>query len=137
MLMGSAYKNKGVQPLLDAVNGLLPCPADVENYALDMDQDEAPGARWRATRTRPLVALAFKLEDRTYGQLTYIRVYQGSLRKGDTIINVRTGKKDQGRPGGAHARRPDGGDRGRSRPATSAPFSASTAPRATPSSPRA
>ena len=92
VLIGSAYKNKGVQILLDAVMGLLPCPEDVENFALDMDQDETP-VRLASDPEAPLVALAFKLEDRTYGQLTYIRVYQGSLRKGDTIINVRTGRK--------------------------------------------
>ncbi len=92
VLIGSAYKNKGIQILLDAVTGLLPCPEDVENFALDMDQDETP-VRLASDPEAPLVALAFKLEDRTYGQLTYIRVYQGSLRKGDTIINVRTGRK--------------------------------------------
>jgi elongation factor G len=90
--MGSAYKNKGVQLLLDAVNSLLPCPTDVENYALDTDRDEIP-VRLTSDPEAPLVALAFKLEDRTYGQLTYIRVYQGSLSKGETIINVRTGRK--------------------------------------------
>jgi elongation factor G len=92
VLMGSAYKNKGVQLLLDTVNDLLPCPDDVDNNALDMDQDEAP-VRLVTDPAAPLVALAFKLEDRTYGQLTYIRVYQGALSKGDTIVNVRTGKK--------------------------------------------
>ncbi len=92
VLMGSAYKNKGVQQLLNAVNDLLPCPDDVENSALDMDKDETP-VRLTTDPAAPLVALAFKLEDRTYGQLTYIRVYQGALSKGDTIINVRTGKK--------------------------------------------
>ena len=92
VLMGSAYKNKGVQQLLDAVNELLPCPSEVENYALDMDQNEAP-VLLACDPAAKLVALAFKLEDRAYGQLTYIRVYQGSLSKGDTIVNVRTGKK--------------------------------------------
>jgi elongation factor G len=92
VFMGSAYKNKGVQLLLNAVNDLLPCPSDIENYALDMEKDEATVLLMSAPEA-PLVALAFKLEDRTYGQLTYIRVYQGSLSKGDTIINVRTGRK--------------------------------------------
>ncbi|MBW2055168.1 MAG: elongation factor G, partial [Deltaproteobacteria bacterium] len=92
VFMGSAYKNKGVQPLLDAVTKLLPCPYDVKNEALDMDNGETP-IILSAEPDKPLVALAFKLEEGRYGQLTYIRVYQGSLSKGDTIINVRNGKK--------------------------------------------
>ncbi len=92
VFMGSAYKNKGIQPLLDAVTQLLPCPLDVKNEALDMNAAEQPVVLGNDD-AKPLVALAFKLEDGPYGQLTYIRVYQGSLTKGDTIINVRTGKK--------------------------------------------
>jgi elongation factor G len=92
VFMGSAYKNKGVQPLLNAVTQLLPCPEDVENHALDLNQDEAQVALV-SDPEQPTVALAFKLEDGQYGQLTYIRVYQGKLAKGDTVINVRTGRK--------------------------------------------
>jgi len=92
VFMGSAYKNKGIQPLLDAVTRLLPCPLDVDNQALDMDNGEQPVVLSNDI-DKPLVALAFKLEDGPYGQLTYIRVYQGALAKGDTILNVRTGKK--------------------------------------------
>ncbi len=92
VLMGSAYKNKAVQPLLDAVNTLLPCPLDVENKALDMNENEKE-VTLTGDVNSPLVSLAFKLEDGPYGQLTYIRVYQGSISKGDTIINARTGKK--------------------------------------------
>jgi elongation factor G len=92
VFMGSAYKNKGIQPLLDAVTQLLPCPLDVDNQALDMNNEEQPVVLSNEI-DKPLVALAFKLEDGPYGQLTYIRVYQGALAKGDTIINVRTGKK--------------------------------------------
>jgi len=92
VLMGSAYKNKGIQPLLDAVTQLLPCPLDIDNQALDMNNDEQPVVLSNEI-DKPLVALAFKLEDGPYGQLTYIRVYQGALAKGDTIVNVRTGKK--------------------------------------------
>ena len=92
VFMGSAYKNKGIQPLLDAVTALLPCPADINNQALDLDAEEKP-VDLVTDSTKPTVSLAFKLEDGQYGQLTYIRVYQGKLAKGDTIINVRTGKK--------------------------------------------
>ena len=92
VLMGSAYKNKAVQPLLDAVTQLLPCPSDVENEALDLNNEEAE-VKLSSEYDKPTVALAFKLEDGQYGQLTYIRVYQGKLTKGDTVINVRTGRK--------------------------------------------
>ncbi|WP_319525845.1 elongation factor G [uncultured Desulfosarcina sp.] len=92
VFMGSAYKNKAVQPLLDAVTQLLPCPADITNQALNLDQDEAQ-VDLTSDPAAPTVALAFKLEDGQYGQLTYIRVYQGTLAKGDTVVNVRTGRK--------------------------------------------
>ena len=91
VFMGSAYKNKGVQPLLDGVSRYLPSPVDVENVALDIDNDETP-VKLSCSTDAPLVALAFKLEDGKYGQLTYIRVYQGELKKGDTAVNVRTGQ---------------------------------------------
>ncbi len=92
VFIGSAYKNKAVQPLLDAVEYYLPCPTDVENIGLDLDknEEEFPVSN---NDDDPLVMLAFKLEDGRYGQLTYVRTYQGRLTKGDTIYNVRTGKK--------------------------------------------
>ncbi len=92
VLLGSAYKNKGVQPLLDAVNDLLPCPVEVENTALDLTNAEEQ-VILSGSANDPVVALAFKLEDGQYGQLTYIRVYQGTLAKGETLVNIRTGKK--------------------------------------------
>jgi elongation factor G len=92
VFMGSAYKNKGVQPLMDAITLLLPCPTEITNEALNLDRDEAP-VPLVCDDDKPLVALAFKLEDGQFGQLTYVRVYQGKLAKGDTIYNVRTGKK--------------------------------------------
>jgi elongation factor G len=90
--MGSAYKNKGVQLLLDAVVRYLPNPTEVENTAVDLSADEAPIVL-ASDSQKPLVCLAFKLEEGRYGQLTYTRVYQGALAKGGTIINARTRKK--------------------------------------------
>jgi elongation factor G len=92
VFMGSAYKNKGVQPLLDAVIEYLPNPTEVENEALDQDNNEETVILTNEEDDK-LVALAFKLEDGNFGQLTYIRVYQGSLKKGDTIKNMRDGRK--------------------------------------------
>ncbi|MDD4240422.1 MAG: elongation factor G [Smithellaceae bacterium] len=90
--MGSAYKNKGVQPLLDGVTYLLPTPSEVENIALNMDRNEEPVVL-TCDPAKPIIALAFKLEDGQYGQLTYIRVYEGTVEKGSTIVNVRNGRK--------------------------------------------
>jgi elongation factor G len=92
VLMGSAYKNKGVQLLLDAVERYLPCPTDVTNMALDLKNSEKEFAVTN-NPDDPLIMLAFKLEDGRYGQLTYTRTYQGKLAKGDTVYNSRTGKK--------------------------------------------
>jgi elongation factor G len=92
VLCGSAYKNKGVQLLLDAVGHFLPAPPDVENRALDLDKQEAEVVL-PSDPAAPFVGLAFKLEDGRYGQLTYLRVYQGTLRKGDFIVNSRDRKR--------------------------------------------
>jgi elongation factor G len=93
VFLGSAYKNKGVQKVLDAVVDYLPCPTDVENTALEIQaKEEVP----MIVETNPddmLIALAFKLEEGRYGQITYVRVYSGKLQKGMTIFNSRSGKK--------------------------------------------
>ncbi len=92
VFMGSAYRNKGVQPLLDAVVDYLPDPSEVENFAVDLAAEGTP-VRLSSDPEKPTVALAFKIEDGAYGQLTYIRVYQGRLRRGDDIVDTRSGLK--------------------------------------------
>ncbi|MDZ4662289.1 MAG: elongation factor G [Pseudomonadota bacterium] len=89
---GSAYKNKGVQKLLDGVEDYLPSPPEIQNFALDQDKKEEK-VDLACDPNKHLVALAFKLDDGRYGQLTYMRVYQGTLRKGDFITNVVNGRK--------------------------------------------
>jgi elongation factor G len=91
VFMGSAYKNKAVQPLLDAVTHYLPNPTEVVNEGLDLSKNEEKVVLTNDPDA-PLVALAFKLEEGRFGQLTYIRIYQGKLSKGDTIVNSRTGR---------------------------------------------
>eukprot|EP00096_Caligus_rogercresseyi_P009759 TRINITY_DN3370_c0_g1_i1.p1 TRINITY_DN3370_c0_g1~~TRINITY_DN3370_c0_g1_i1.p1 ORF type:complete len:742 (-),score=185.93 TRINITY_DN3370_c0_g1_i1:396-2621(-) len=104
VLLGTALKNKGVQPLLDAVLEYLPDPSEVDNFAIDNAKskvDEVTGEssivkmKMNPARTKknPFVGLAFKLEKGRFGQLTYIRVYQGSISRGDIVYNTRTWKK--------------------------------------------
>uniref|UniRef100_A0A672F4G3 Elongation factor G, mitochondrial n=1 Tax=Salarias fasciatus TaxID=181472 RepID=A0A672F4G3_SALFA len=97
VLVGTALKNKGVQPLLDAVLDYLPNPSEVKNYAILNDEDSTTTTKIEMDSTRdasnPYVGLAFKLEAGRFGQLTYIRVYQGCLKKGEYIYNTRTSKR--------------------------------------------
>jgi elongation factor G len=92
VFLGSAYKNKGVQLLLDAVTRYLPSPLDKPATALDLSSGEKP-MTLEADPTKPLVSLAFKLTEERYGQLTYIRVYRGTLGKSDSIVNMRTKRR--------------------------------------------
>ena len=92
VFMGSALADKSVQPMLDGVCDYLPNPSEVENLALDQRRQEAP-VKLISYNSLPFVGLAFKLEESNFGQLTYIRVYQGSLRKGLNVFNARTNKK--------------------------------------------
>jgi elongation factor G len=103
VMMGSAYKNKGVQELLDAVVAFLPSPLDREITATDLDQKPVPGpngekgepvkVKLSSDPKKPFVGMAFKLVEEQFGQLTYTRVYQGTLTKGETYTNARTGKR--------------------------------------------
>ncbi|EPF46706.1 elongation factor G 2 [Treponema vincentii F0403] len=92
VFLGSAYKNKGIQPLLDAVTYYLPNPTEITNKALDLDKNEEPVVL-TSNPDDPVVSLGFKLEDGKYGQLTYVRIYQGTLKKGGELYNTRSRKK--------------------------------------------
>ena len=92
VFLGSAYKNKGIQPLLDAVTYYLPNPTEITNKALNLDKNEEPVVL-STNPDDPVVSLGFKLEDGKYGQLTYVRIYQGTLKKGGELYNTRSRKK--------------------------------------------
>lgn len=92
VLLGTALKNKGIQTLLDAVVDYLPNPTESVNTALDVNQEEAK-VDLASDVNKPFVGLAFKLEEGRFGQLTYMRVYQGVLNRGDFLVNVNTGKR--------------------------------------------
>lgn len=92
VFMGSALADKSIQPMLDGVCDYLPNPSEVTNLALDQKRQEA-SAKLLPYGSEPFVGLAFKLEESNFGQLTYIRVYQGTLRKGLNVFNARSGKK--------------------------------------------
>ncbi|MEZ6118947.1 MAG: elongation factor G [Pirellulaceae bacterium] len=91
---GSAYKNKGVQLLLDAVSRYLPSPMDREIKAHSI-ADESAKIALEPDSSKPFVGMAFKIVDDPYGQLTFTRIYQGSIKKGETYFNQRTGKKER------------------------------------------
>lgn len=92
VFMGSALADKFVQPMLDGVCDYLPNPSEVANTALDRRQQEA-SVKLVPYNSLPFVGLAFKLEESNFGQLTYIRVYQGRIKKGMYLFNARNDKK--------------------------------------------
>ncbi len=92
---GSAFKNKGVQPMLNAVVDYLPSPTEVKPQPeVDLEGNETGEFAIVAT-DKPLRALAFKIMDDRFGALTFIRIYSGSLNKGDTVLNTFTGKTER------------------------------------------
>ncbi len=91
LMMGTAFKNKGVQLLMDAVCDFLPSPLDRCSFARNHDNDGAE-TPLSADPSAPLVAMVFKISDETYGQLSYTRVYQGRIAKGQHYRNARTSK---------------------------------------------
>jgi len=94
VFIGSAYRNKGVQPLLDAVTRYLPSPAERQIVAKayeDPDEEVLLGPDPK----RSMVAMAFKIVDDPYGQLTFMRIYQGTVLRGQTYYNQRTGRKER------------------------------------------
>lgn len=90
--MGSAYKNKGVQPLLDGVLDYLPTPTETENFAYEVN-NKTEKVKMEIDNKKPFVGLAFKLEENTFGQLTYVKIYQGKIKKGAILTNTATKKK--------------------------------------------
>lgn len=94
VMMGSAYKDKGVQPLLDAVIRYLPSPLDREIRGRD-PADEAKRIELKPDPMAPFVGMAFKIVDDPFGQLTFMRVYQGTIKKGEGYTNQRTGRKER------------------------------------------
>ncbi len=92
VFMGSAFKNKGVQPLLEAVARYLPSPLECEKPTV-VNSENNETVPLEPSKEQGLVCMAFKIVDEQFGQLTYTRIYRGTLNKGDTIWNTRTGKK--------------------------------------------
>jgi elongation factor G len=94
MLCGSAFKNKGIQPLLDAVVEYLPSPLDAKTITGVDPRTEAEITR-KPDDSEPFAALAFKIASDPYGNLTYFRVYSGMLEKGSYVYNSRSGRKER------------------------------------------
>ncbi|MDD4155696.1 MAG: elongation factor G [Candidatus Cloacimonetes bacterium] len=92
VFVGSAYKNKGVQALLDGILNYLPSPDDRENFAYDLDNKEEE-VKLSSDSDKDTVAMAFKLDNQVYGQLTYVRIYQGKIKKGMDLYNVSAKRK--------------------------------------------
>ncbi len=92
---GSAFKNKGMQLLLDAVVDYLPSPTEVDPQDLTDEEGNPTGKKAIVSPEEPFRALAFKIMDDRFGALTFIRVYSGQLRKGDTVLNSATGKTER------------------------------------------
>jgi elongation factor G len=92
--LGTAYRNKGVQPLLDAIVRYLPTPLDAPSRGKDpSDQDKI--VELEPDPNKPFVGMAFKIVEDEFGQLTFTRIYQGKVEKGGSYFNQRTGKKDR------------------------------------------
>jgi elongation factor G len=94
VFLGTAYRNKGVQPLLDAVVRYLPSPLDREYHAFAHDEAETK-IELAASPDRPTVAMAFKIVEDPYGALTFMRIYQGRFAKGESYYNQRSGRKER------------------------------------------
>ncbi len=95
VLCGSAFKNKGVQPLLDAVIKYLPSPLDVEAMIGTDIKDKEKEIERKADNKEPFSALAFKIIADPHGTLSFVRVYSGVVKSGDSVLNPRTGKKSR------------------------------------------
>lgn len=95
VFMGSAYKNKGVQLALKGVLKYLPCPTQKPNHGflVSKDKKEEKLVELQTDDKLPFVGYVFKLEESRFGQLTYIRVYQGKLKRGEFVWNDKLGKK--------------------------------------------
>ena len=92
---GSAFKNKGVQLILDAVVDYLPSPTEVDPQPLTDEEGEPTGKYALVSPDETFKALAFKITDDRFGALTFVRIYSGTLKKGDTILNAATGKTER------------------------------------------